>query len=233
MKVFKPDYLASRFYNLRYRIKYSRYLNINKQNSVIFVHPPKTAGTSIACALDMQGPGHFTLNEHLESKSVEVRGCVVSVRQPMERLKSLFKYSRKASQKSALSPLRGLRKFETLNEFVLSDTFPILVRYHYFFKPQYHYSRGVFDLEFSVNFVRTEFLQDDLSRIDVTTAGMVNTSPSMNEQVLDISDEALSVVEKNYFVDYLYYECVERYITNLGVEPGKIAKLNQILEEGT
>ena len=229
---YKVDNIAAKLYSIRYKLRYAKYLKSNSHNPVVFVHPPKTAGTSIADALCMEGPGHFTLDEHLASRQVEVERCVVSVRHPLERLKSLFKYSRKASQNSPMSSTKGLREFDTLNEFILSKTFRYFIRNHYFFKPQYYYAQGVFSLDLPVNFVRTEYLEHDLALLGVESAPLANMSPRMEADRLDFSEEALALAEESYKVDILFYDQVVHFIENNAVDSGNILELDRMLREG-
>jgi len=191
--------LHSRLYHLRYR----RLLAVNAWCSTVFVHPPKTAGTSIARALDMRGPGHFPLARHLRTRRVPVRRCILSTRDPVTRLQSTFRYARKSNHGTPLSPVRFLRRFERLEEFVLSDMFPTAVRYHYFFAPQSRFAAGIEGLDCEVGIVRQERFDADMAQLGFAGTPVVNPSPDMAiSNAVALSDEGTARVRELYGDDY-------------------------------
>jgi len=191
--------LHSRIYNIRYQ----KLLSVNAGQSTIFVHPPKTAGTSIASALGMQNPGHFTLERHLRTRRVPVERCIISTRDPIARLQSTFRYARKSNHGTLLSPVRFLRRFGRLEDFVLSDMFPIAVRYHYFFGSQSGFTSGIEGLNCEVSIVRQEYFVTDMARLGFEDTTFKNVSPDMaTSDAVALSNKASERVRVLYADDY-------------------------------
>jgi len=205
--------VASKIYQFKYDRHYRRQLHWQKDSPTVLIHAPKTGGMSISGALGYKkDTGHFTFAEHLDSKRVPVERVIVAVRDPIDRLKSLFKYSRKKSQGSLLAPLRPLRRFDSLQSFVHSTMFQTFINEHYFFKPQYHFAQGVFNTDLPVFFLRTEHLSSDAKRAGLDNVEQLNKSPKMEDDIVGLDEESLEIVRRAYEVDELYLDRVRDII---------------------
>jgi len=206
--------VAAKVYRLKYNQRYWRQLHWQKDSPTVLIHSPKTGGMSISGALGYKkDTGHFTFKQHLESKVVPVERVIVAVRDPIDRLKSLFKYSRKKSQGSLLAPLRPLRRFNSLQEFVHSSMFYTFVNEHYFFQPQYHFAEGVFNTDLPVFFLRTEHLSSDAKRAGLDNVEQLNKSPKMEDDVVGLDEKTLEIVKRAYEVDELFLDRVYKIIS--------------------
>ena len=210
--------VATKIYRFKYNLKYSRQLQWQRDSPTILIHAPKTGGMSISRALGYKkDPGHFTFKQHVESKKVPVERVVVAVRDPVERLKSMFKYARKDSQGSILAPLKLLRKFDSLQAFVESPLFDTFVEDHYFFRPQYHFAQGVFTTDLPVFFVRTTHLAADSKLAGIDNIEQINKSPEIQDQLIELDSKAIALVKSAYEVDEIFLDKV-RQVT--GFESG-------------
>lgn len=108
-----------------------------------FIHVPKCAGTSIAMALDLPDPGHFTF-EQLKALGVTTGDAVnfAVVRNPVDRIVSTFKYARKAQEKNGPNPLSWIARFDDFDDFVCRGLRESDVENNYFFWSSCKYIEG-------------------------------------------------------------------------------------------
>ncbi len=68
-----------------------------KDHSLVFIHIPKNAGTSIIEQLGMSPHGHFSIHNHPNFKEAKHSFCVV--RNPFDRLVSCYEYAKMRESK--------------------------------------------------------------------------------------------------------------------------------------
>lgn len=191
-------------HNLKYRRKYRHFLTRSAGCTTVFMHPPKTAGRSLAKALDLPDPGHFSFAEVMASRTAKIDRIVFATREPEDRLLSIFKMSRKPNQAKFHNPLYPLRAYASAEEFILSENFAVFVQRHYFFRPQRYFIEPALQHAGVQNkvWIRFESLAADVKdRLGVEIAH-VNKSPDLGEATLSLSEKARNRLQAAYATDY-------------------------------
>lgn len=75
---------------------YPLHNNINKEKRFIFIHIPKTAGTSLRIALGLDSTSHYTYNNYQRFFPIEADNFLLFsfVRNPIDRFISLYNYAK-------------------------------------------------------------------------------------------------------------------------------------------
>ena len=178
---------------------------------VVFVHVPKTGGTSVARALyGTDGGGHRTIRDYraeLGDAFVDGAFSFAVVRDPVERLASAFRYL-KAGGGNRLDAAFGDRvlvRYDTLDAFVRGWLGPETVREQVHFRPQAEFvtgADGALDLDLVA---RHERLAEDYEAVRRRT-GRGGPLPHLNvgppRSAPDLSAEARARVRDLYRVDF-------------------------------
>ncbi len=117
------------------------YLPMFKESETIFVHIPKTAGTSVSQALYGEQPWHhpIKLYAELDQEKYNQYFKFAFVRNPWDRLYSTFCYAKKISHPVLRGPLSDIAKIESFEEFVLDWCTHKKINEHFFLMPQFNY----------------------------------------------------------------------------------------------
>lgn len=137
-------------------------VGVDHRRRLIFVHNPKTAGTSIRSALDIPGevPSHRTPTHLVHHRTWEEYFSFVVVRNPFDRLVSSYVYHTD-------SDYRGyyLTKYPHLHGMSFEEYFRAMQAEAFAIRPQVDYCRHRFSEE-KVDFVcRFEELERDFGRL--------------------------------------------------------------------
>lgn len=108
--------------------------------SSLFIHIPKTAGTSISIALYGKDPWHYPLKKYrLSKRKYGQLFKFAFVRNPYDRLYSSYLYSFKEFKNNPSTSVAFVTKFPSFESFVTEWLTEENVRSHYFFYPQIDY----------------------------------------------------------------------------------------------
>ena len=208
--------------NLKREIDQWRFPNLNPKNAyfpyfdqtkTIFVHIPKTAGTSISQALYKEQPKHHPLKiyKNLDSERFENYFKFAFVRSPYDRLYSTYRYARKISHPVYRGPLSDIAKYDSFEQFVFEWCDRQKISEHYFLKAQVDYlSLGGDSID--VDFVgKFENLQEDFNRlckligIDATLP-VSNVSTSDSERKSAYTTEMKNKISDIYKLDFELFD---------------------------
>lgn len=161
---------------LKNRVEYLRYPEMNKKNAYlpifersksIFIHIPKTAGTSVSEALYGEQPWHhpIKLYHELDAKKCHDYFSFAFVRNPWDRLYSTYNYAKKISHPIYRGPLSDIASYQTFEQFVMEWCCQQNFAEHHFLQPQFNYLTIDGD-SIAVDFVgRFENIDDDFLHI--------------------------------------------------------------------
>lgn len=111
-----------------------------RERDFFFIHIPKTAGTSVCAYLGVTDPGHFTYREAESLGIVDNDTITFAVlRDPIDRLVSTFRYSKKVEKLNGSNALSWVSKFDSIDELVANGLSPERISEHYFLRPQAEY----------------------------------------------------------------------------------------------
>ena len=164
------------------------------------MHIPKTGGSAICKAMALTKVGHFSLFER-EKISGPAKVIIVTVRDPISRFYSIWKYSRKDSQSKFYAPLYFLRKFSTIDGFISSGFFDAYIKRHYFFRPQSSYLEGLSVDRHQLITLQQETLKEDAKNKLGIELEYVNQSPKIEALMTKESEEKVKVF---YCSDFIY-----------------------------
>ena len=186
-------------YKLRHTVPYS------DAEKDVFIHIPKTAGQSLASSMGLVYHGHTKPSQDFLRRT-DVNFYVV-LRDPVDRFKSIFKYSRKASQIKPTSPLYPLVFFDDINEFVCSEAFRAFVKHHYFFRPVTDYVTKDNLIQDNFNVIKFDRIDEDFNRYFNKPLPVVNKSPNLHGND-SLSDQSEGIVAAAYCEDIALVESV-------------------------
>lgn len=124
----------------RHRLLYS-----TGPHGCIFIHVPKTAGTSVSTSLfGRAGPGHLSMRDYRDAYEPDVLARFFTftfVRNPWDRLASAFFYLKSGGRtaEDARFARRHLTPFDSFESFVLNWVTPENVSRYWHFIPQSHF----------------------------------------------------------------------------------------------
>lgn len=191
------------------------------ETGVVFVHVPKTGGTSVARALyGTDGGGHRTVRDYraaLGDAFVDRAFVFAVVRDPVERLASAFRYLRAGggNRLDAAFGDRVLSRYGTLDAFVRGWLGPETVREQVHFRPQADFvtdANGALDIDLVA---RHERLAEDYHAVRRRT-GRGGPLPHLNRTVggasaapprpaPDLSAEGRARVRSLYRADFALF----------------------------
>lgn len=192
--------ILSGFYNLQYRFRFRDHSSARIDQKTIYVHIPKTGGTAVAETLGMSAPGHFTIKER-EKAAGKADKIVVTFRDPIDRLISIWKYSKMELLGTINSPLKILRRYDSLDKFINSGVFAAFNKHHYFFRTQKSYMDGYEKERHQLIVLNQETLAEDVKKKLQYNIAVVNKSP--NVKIL-LSEKSMDFLKKLYVDDYKY-----------------------------
>lgn len=107
----------------------------------IFIHIPKAAGTSISDALYGEDPWHYTINHYkfLSCGDFEKYFKFGFVRNPYNRLYSIYNYGFKQSRIHPSTSIAFITEFPSFENFITNWLTHENINKHYFFYPQTKY----------------------------------------------------------------------------------------------
>ena len=173
----------------------------------LYVHLPKTAGTSIALCCYGEDPWHFPLSHYnyLSTRYFKQLFKFTFVRNPYFRLLSAYKYSFKQAQEHPKTSVRFVTKFESFELFVKEWLNQKNVYSHYFFLPQYKYICDQ-NKNIKVDYVgKFEDIGNDFSYVQKTlniTEALPEVNKSPKRNVVEYSDEIAELVYQVYKDDF-------------------------------
>ncbi|PMO34033.1 hypothetical protein BCT12_01495 [Vibrio breoganii] len=191
------------------------YENYYDKREAIFVHIPKTAGTSICHSLygGISWPWHFNSQQcqKISPQKFEKYYKFTFVRDPVERLISTFNYAQThISKNKGGSSIKFLLDYDDFNDFVQSWLTKENIAKHYFFATQksYVYSDEgelMVDQVYYFSEIEDGFL--DLSeKLGVKLVlEKRNISQSKKVSPIIISNESMEIIKDVYSDDYNYF----------------------------
>lgn len=158
------------------------YSEFYDKEKCIFIHTPKTAGTSISKAVYGNDPWHYSVSEleKINKKKFKRYFKFSFVRNPWERMFSTYNYSKKWILMNPHTSIRFMEKYNNFTDFIEFGLSEELVKNHYFFWTYTKYlTKNNNDLE--INFCgRFENLESDFQKIR-DLIGCNNTLPTLNK----------------------------------------------------
>lgn len=117
------------------------YQEFYKENIPLFVHTPKTAGTSISKVLYGKDPWHYSVQELRNINRVKFDKAFKFsfVRNPFDRLVSTYNYALKWVEINPGTSIGFLANYSTFEEFIERGLTRELIEKHYFFWPYTKY----------------------------------------------------------------------------------------------
>lgn len=164
------------------------YFSFFDDTESIFIHIPKTAGTSVSQAIYKEQPKHHPITTYVEldNKKFDKYFKFAFVRNPWDRLYSTFNYAKKISHPVYKGPLSDIAIFDSFEQFVWEWCTEENINSHYFLKPQFDYLT-VDGENLAVDFVGYfENLESDFNKV-VDKLGIETVLPTINKSTT-ISD---------------------------------------------
>jgi hypothetical protein len=117
------------------------YLRMFDQTQTLFIHIPKTAGTSVSQAIYGEQPWHHSISTYhkLNSNKAKTYFKFAFVRNPFDRLYSTYCYAKKISHQIYRGPLSEIAALDSFEDFVLNWCTEEKINEHFFLKPQFYY----------------------------------------------------------------------------------------------
>ena len=204
---------------------------ISKKEKFIFVHIPKTAGTSIKFALEQQFvndaeklvlpemrsevysrlmnkmapvPPHLSLADSEKLFDIDIRKyrVVISVRNPWERLVSLFKYVTEVNTSHCLTDAAKEHGISRTIEHLVKDEENLIESF-----PQHaFYQAPIKDIE--TYFLRTEYLENDTNLLKRETGIEIGLLGHLNKS----SDQSISLrPDIQHLIAYHEFPTIEKF----------------------
>ena len=173
------------------------------EKDIVFLHIPKSAGTSVNRFFKSPDIGHFTYSElvQLDSRYAAPNKIFVSIiRDPVERLHSTYHYALSKYRNNGVSTLSWIADYETKDKFILDVYERKIYMKHYFFRPA---------SDFSVVDERFKFL--DFSRLNESLLNFNNAyrinvcldkHNISNSDYSGFSSESISLIHEMYKDDF-------------------------------
>jgi hypothetical protein len=173
----------------------------------LFIHIPKTAGTSISLGLYNEDPWHYTLENYSYISGPTFRKLFkfAFVRNPYDRLESTYRYSFKQVKSHPNTSVRFITEYPSFDDFVFNWVNEDNVNAHYFLAPQHSYLRSPLS-NIGIDFIgKFENLNDGYQKIN-KKLGLVNSLPFTNNSTAEIptyyTNETARIVYDAYRDDF-------------------------------
>ena len=188
-------------------------MTINHEKKLIFIHMPKSAGTSIVKVLGVENAYMDRTveeyKEHYKNYWYEYTKFTV-IRDPIDRFKSAYKFARMGE--SFWFSLSGKYKLEKHPHYDLCSSMDINQYVEFLYKDQNKFDRFTIpqsfilrnkDKKFEIDYyVRFENLIDDLKKIGIVNIDKLNSSTIDNEKNLILTSRSKKMLHEIYDVDY-------------------------------
>lgn len=195
---------------------YERYLSHSHRREIIFIHIPKTAGSSIVSLLNFS-IGHIPAVRFwaYDKRKFEEAWKVAFVRNPWDRMASVFKYMKhigtKAGSENAEWSAENIVHFENFETFVLSlkkKSFRNKILNFQLTRPQLDWIRIPGHSNHSMDFLgRFETLKEDINLLSET----LNVSPNIEHKRKSPGHIITAYTpEMTGIVGDLYYEDIKK-----------------------
>jgi hypothetical protein len=161
--LFKLDFKKTRFYNVHIRKPFKEMSqNVDHDRKFIFVHIPKTAGTSVKNALKLpsKGADHSIPTYMVHKRTWESYYTFAIVRHPIKRFISAYNYTTSPDYKGSL-----LNKYPDLHSFSIEKYFKLVSKDPNYITPQSEYVRHYFSDEPIDIICRFENLNEDMQKV--------------------------------------------------------------------
>lgn len=176
---------------------------VDSNSEILLVHIPKCAGVSLRHALKLPNPGHRLLCDFSSDELAQARRIAFCTRDPFDRAVSAFYYLRRFREQSPLlHSLVGLPRPRSFTEFVHSTNFARLEAYHYFFRSQFQYLKGIEDHRSKAVHLRFETLGEDFERNFGSPLPRMNATCGMQRDDDIDTPENRERVKRVYRADY-------------------------------
>lgn len=182
----------------------------------LYIHIPKTAGTSIAKCCYGEDPWHYSISQYkyLSRRYFNSLFKFAFVRNPYTRLASIYKYSFKQAAEHPKTSVKFVTKYETFDEFLMNWLTKKNIESHYFFQQQYKYvcdKKGNILVDFIGKFenIETDFafiknrlnISQELKHINMSNSNSIVYTSELAEIVYEAYKKDFEIFgyEKNSF----------------------------------
>mgnify|MGYP006303759135 FL=1 len=189
-----------------------------KKNKCLFIHIPRTGGTSILASLGKKKQGgrqHFPwyVYRALDKKNYENFFKFAFVRDPLTRVYSVYKYLVHGGNQKCDAPLSdNVIKYGNFDQFVIHGLGQGHFRNHTLFLPQANFILGPCG-ETMVDFVgRYENLSDEFQYVEKKLKlkqqlpTLNQSSASLDDEHMHLSHDALKILQEIYKQDRVMFD---------------------------
>lgn len=108
------------------------------------IHIPKSGGQSIAEALSLDSPGHVRYRDlpAALTDALRDRPHVAVIRDPLQRLRSIFRYAHMVRQRAGTTKLAAVTRYKSLSAFIRDGLEAQDIHSHYFLRPAVDFLAG-------------------------------------------------------------------------------------------
>lgn len=192
--------------------KGSIYKNYFDSDKVIFVHIPKTAGTSISYAIygGISWPWHFNAQQcrSINTNKYNEYFKFAFVRDPVDRLISTYNYAQTHVHENRGSSIEFLLNYSSFDEFVLNWLNSENVKNHYFFRTQRSYIYDDDGVKLVDSVYKMEFMSEALNDLEGKLGKKLNVenkNKSKASEVCTLNKEIESIIKEVYKEDYIEF----------------------------
>lgn len=188
------------------------YLPIFNEHETIFVHIPKTAGTSVSQAIYEEQPWHHPIDLYfkLDEEKCNNYFKFAFVRNPWDRLYSTFLYAKKISHPIYHGPLSEIAKLASFEEFVMQWCTQDKINKHFFLKPQFHFLT-IDGKNLAVDFIGYfENIDEDFEHL-CQKLGIKKHLPKMNQSQKKDDVQKIYTLEMKNRVAELYSQDLQHF----------------------
>jgi chondroitin 4-sulfotransferase 11 len=113
------------------------YKDFFDKSSCIFIHIPKSAGTTVSYALYGGDPWHYSVDEcrFIDSEKFDRYYKFAVIRNPISRLVSTYNYAKTHIEQNPKSSIAFMSKYDSFDDFIMNWLTPENARAHHFFGP--------------------------------------------------------------------------------------------------
>jgi len=187
-----------------------------KEHSLVFIHIPKNAGTSIIDQLGMHPHGHYSWRNHPHFNEAKHSFCIV--RNPLDRLVSCYEYARMRESKwhsfEGRTPFGPHPDYHLLHDKTFKQCLELLGQNklkHQGWLPQWYWiadQKGNIKVQ---NILKMESLQEDLDKmfdkIGIPKIEIKKSNESLREKYEKYYDnETLKLARHYYSADLKTFE---------------------------
>ena len=204
-----PAWLITLKHELNHKDNPSLWIDDN----YLFLHIPKSGGTSVAIALNRKESGHFKFSS-LIKKHPEInnkKAYFFIARDPIERIISTYTYIKDLHRKFGTSNIPEIDLSDSLDSYIKNNLNVTNVNEHYFLRPFSEVIKGVPKSRlYAINFDR---LSSNMSEFYDNIIGenieMPHSNKSTTRSDLYISEESKRIIQDKYNKDFVIYNKVK------------------------